>query len=233
LTYLKEFPDSLRVVNKVNPLSKTRLDTRFFDSTRGKIVTQLRGGSKTVNDLATALSLTDNAIRANLLTLERDQLVQLVGTVKGHRKPHFAYSLTAEARHLFPKAYDSLLNGVISELKAKLRPGALIEVLRNVGKRLAGTYENHQSSLDERVLQCISTLEELGGAARATSEDNKVLIRSESCPFADAVSEHPEVCQVAEAMVEEMVGVPIREKCDRAGTPKCRFELRVESMRAH
>src|SRR5690349_11588901 len=92
LTYLNEFPDSFRVVNKVNPLSKTRLDTRFFDSTRGKIVMQLRRGSKTVNDLATALSLTDNAIRANLLTLERDELVQLVGTVKGHRKPHFAYS---------------------------------------------------------------------------------------------------------------------------------------------
>jgi len=207
-------------------VKRTRLDSRFFESTRGKIVAELRTGSKTVNDLAAALSLTDNAIRANLLSLERDRLVEQAGTVKGHRKPHFAYSLTDEARHLFPKAYDSLFNGLVSELKNKLRATALIEVLRSAGRRMVGgRAKTAGSTLDERVDQCLSALEELGGAAKATRTDHGFVIKSESCPFADVVVEHPEVCQVAEAMVEEMVGARVRETCDRTGMPKCCFEV--------
>ena len=207
-------------------MKRTRLDSKFFESTRGKIVAQLRTGSKTVNDLAAALSLTDNAIRANLLSLERDRLVEQSGIIKGHRKPHFAYSLTDEARHLFPKAYDSLFNGLVSELKNKLRATALVEVLRNAGRRMVGgPAETSGSTLDERVDQCLTALEELGGAAKVTKTETGFVIKSESCPFADVVIEHPEVCQVAEAMVEEMVGTRVREVCDRSGMPKCCFEV--------
>ena len=89
---------------------KTKLDKRFFDSTRGRIVTLLRGTTRTVNELAEELGLTDNAVRAHLLSLERDGLVTQSGIQRGTRKPHFAYELAAEAEHLFPKAYDALLN---------------------------------------------------------------------------------------------------------------------------
>ena len=107
-----------------------------------------------------------------------------------------------------------------------MRPKALIDVLRSLGKRIVGSAgEEPAGTLDERVSGCLSALEQLGGAARAVSTDTGILIRSESCPFADAVSEHPEVCQIAESMVEEMVGAPVREICDRTGLPKCRFEI--------
>jgi predicted ArsR family transcriptional regulator len=49
----------------------SQLNSKFFQTTRGKITLELRSGAKTVNELAGVLSLTDNAIRANLLTLER------------------------------------------------------------------------------------------------------------------------------------------------------------------
>lgn len=41
----------------------TRFDQRFFETTRGRIVTLLRGTTKTVNELAEELELTDNAVR--------------------------------------------------------------------------------------------------------------------------------------------------------------------------
>lgn len=207
-------------------MKRTQLDSRFFETTRGKIVAQLRAGSKTVNDLAAALSLTDNAVRANLLSLERDRIVEQSGTIKGHRKPHFLYSLTAESRHLFPKAYDSLFSVLVAELKSKLSAKALFELLRSVGKKMVGSAAKvPEASLDERVSRCLSALEELGGAAKASKTENGITIKSESCPFADVVVEHPEVCQVAESMVEEMVGAPVKEKCDRTGLPKCCFEI--------
>jgi predicted ArsR family transcriptional regulator len=203
---------------------KTQLDNKFFESTRGKIVTHLRPGPKTVNELVVTLGLTDNAVRANLLTLERDGLVRQSGLVKGFRKPHFAYSLTAEARLLFPKAYDSLLNGVVAELKNRLSPAAIVEMLRTVGRRF-GVRSQKAETLEERIETGLAALEELGGAATVERQPQKIVIRGEACPFADVVAEHPEVCQLAEAMVEEIVGEPVKEVCDRNGAPKCCFEI--------
>ena len=51
-------------------------DERFFASTRGRVTTLLRQGDRTVEELAQALGLTDNAVRAHLVTLERDGLVR-------------------------------------------------------------------------------------------------------------------------------------------------------------
>src|SRR5918999_5543274 len=119
-------------------MKATKLDKRFFESTRGRIVALLRGTRKTVNELADDLELTDNAVRAHLLSLERDGLIKQGGIQRGTRKPHFAYELTEEAEQLFPKAYDALLNQLISVLKGRLTPGALDEVLRDVGRSLAG-----------------------------------------------------------------------------------------------
>src|SRR5215470_8883600 len=112
----------------------TRVNKRFFSSNRGKIVTLLRSSESTVNQLAEQLDLTDNAIRAHLLTLERDGLVRQSGLRKGSRKPHFAYELTPEAEHLFPKAYDELFNQLLSVLKQRLSPKALKDTLRAVGR---------------------------------------------------------------------------------------------------
>ncbi|HEY9501228.1 MAG TPA: helix-turn-helix domain-containing protein, partial [Pyrinomonadaceae bacterium] len=80
----------------------TNLDKRFFESSRGRIVGLLRGTTKTVNELAEELDLTDNAVRANLLSLERDGLIRQRGVQRGTRKPHFSYELTPAAESLFP-----------------------------------------------------------------------------------------------------------------------------------
>src|SRR5215211_4582398 len=114
-----------------------KLDRRFFESTRGQIVTILRGSACTVEELAAQLELTDNAVRAHLSTLERDGLVRQSGLRRGPRKPHFTYVLTEEADRLFPKAYDALLNQLIAVLKTRLEPTEIDDVLREVGRALA------------------------------------------------------------------------------------------------
>jgi predicted ArsR family transcriptional regulator len=206
---------------------KTKLDKRFFDSTRGRIVTLLRGTTKTVNDLAGELELTDNAVRAHLLSLERDGLIKQSGLQRGTRKPHFAYELTPESENLFPKAYDALLIQLISVLKGKLTPAALDQVLREVGRALAGEYiaSGKKEDLESRAGRALKALEAIGGSARLEKEGKQVFIRSGSCPIATAVAEHPEVCQLAEALLTEIVGTQIQEQCDREGPPRCRFEI--------
>jgi predicted ArsR family transcriptional regulator len=205
-------------------MKRTKLDRRFFGSTRGRIVSLLRGTTKTVNELAEALQLTDNAVRAHLLSLERDALVRQSGIQPGTRKPHFAYELTDEAEHLFPKAYDTLLNRFITVLKTRLTSRSLKEVLREVGRSLAGN-QTLDGDLETRVGKALLALEAIGGSARVEKEEGKLFIRSGSCPLSTAVAEHPEVCQLAESMLSEITGAEVHEHCEREGSPRCSFEV--------
>lgn len=186
------------------------------------------GTTKTVNELAEELGLTDNAVRAHLLSLERDGLIRQSGMQRGFRKPHFAYELTPEAENLFPKAYDALLTGLITVLKGRLAPEVLEEMLREVGRSLAAhhTSDGRNTDLEGRVQQALKALEALGGSAGVERENGKLFIRSGSCPLAAAVSDHPEVCELAEALVAEIIGVPVQEHCDRNDSPKCWFEVK-------
>ena len=207
-------------------MKRTKFDERFFDSTRGRLITLLRGTTKTVNDLAQELELSDNAVRAHLLSLERDGLTKQSGFQRGTRKPHLAYSLTEEAERLFPKAYDTLLNRLIAVLKGRLTPFALEEVLREVGRSLARTQAANQNNgnINSRIGAALAALEAIGGSARV-EENEKLLICSESCPLATAIAEHPEVCTLAETLLSEIIGLEVREQCDRDGPPRCRFEV--------
>src|SRR5215213_4138549 len=151
----------------------TKLDERFFDSTRGRVVGLLRGKSSTVIELAEQLGLTDNAVRAHLLSLERDGLIRQSGVQRGTRKPHYAYELTEEAERLFPKAYDALLNQLITTLKGRLPPAGLEDVLREVGKSLAEKHSSGGGSddLEGRLQNALEVLKALGGTPSVERED--------------------------------------------------------------
>jgi predicted ArsR family transcriptional regulator len=159
--------------------------------------------------------------------LERDGLIRQGGVQRGTRKPHFAYELTSEAENLFPKAYDVLLSKLIGVLKGRLTPKALKEVLREVGRSLAGNQNSEVASgdLQSRANKALTSLEAIGGAARIEKEGEKLFIRSGSCPLAVAVTEHPEVCQLAESLLSEIFGTTVRERCNREGAPQCAFEV--------
>jgi predicted ArsR family transcriptional regulator len=205
----------------------SRFDDRFFASTRGRIVLLLRESGKTVNDLAAALNITDNAVRAHLLSLDRDQLVRSGGTIPGARKPHAIYELTDVARDHFPRPYGSILKRFLGVLKERIPRPAISHDLRETGRQMAAdvAIDPDKDKLDS----CVATLQELGGAARLVKENGQTSIRSESCPFGDIVSEHPEICGMAESMIEEIVGEPVREICDRSGAPKCRFLIGADA----
>jgi len=208
-----------------------KVGDRFFESTRGHIVALLRGSTKTVDELSKLLELTDNAVRAHLATLERDGLVRQTGTRRGLRKPHYQYSLTPEAENLFPKAYDAVLNQLISVLKTRVAREVLEESLREVGRSMGIAHGSgiKDKSLEARTEAASKALESIGGSPKIEARDGKIVIRSSGCPFAAVVAENPEICELAEALVAQIVAARVQRYCDRSGpSPQCCFEIAAD-----
>src|SRR3712207_2092688 len=95
-------------------------DRGLFDTTRGKLLRLLCQGTQTVNELAEALGLTDNAVRAQLAALQTTGLVREAGMRPGVRRPHVDYELTPKARTLFPQAYEPALRTLLDVLRRQL-----------------------------------------------------------------------------------------------------------------
>lgn len=209
----------------------TGWNQRFFDSTRGRIVVLLRRASRTVNEMAEALDLTDNAVRAHLNVLERDGLVAQAGVRRSTRKPNFAYDLTPEAETLFPKAYAPVLEQLLDVLEARMPEAEREAILREVGHRLAAPHlpALQGKPLSERMEATAALLGTLGGLAEVEEYgDGQYNIRGFSCPLSAAVRDHPGVCLAAETLVSDLTGAPVREKCDRPGLPRCCFQVITE-----
>jgi predicted ArsR family transcriptional regulator len=203
------------------PLSSR--NQRFFASTRGQIITILRRSSRTVDELAQALDLTDNAIRAHLVTLERDGIVQQHGMRRGSGKPAYAYDLAPEAEQLFPKAYGPVLQNVLEVLSERMPTDEVETLLREAGRRIAAGWNVPSGNLRMRLEAAVEVLNELGGMAELEEGDGHYCIRGYSCPLATVVPGHPAVCRLAETLLTELVGVPVQEHCDNAELPRCRF----------
>jgi predicted ArsR family transcriptional regulator len=206
----------------------TNWDEKFFESTRGRMVTLLRRSGRTVEELARALGLTDNGIRAHLAVLERDGIVRQRGSVRrgsGGGKPAYVYELTVEAEDLFPKAYEPTLRRLLDVLAERLGPEESEALLRSVGRRLVEGKTVPTHGKRARLEAAAGVLSELGGLAELEEQDGTLVIRGYSCPLAAVTQEHPEVCRMAEALVAEVAGVPVHECCDRSERPRCCFEV--------
>jgi predicted ArsR family transcriptional regulator len=206
-------------------MAGTRWDERFFSTTRGRIVLLVRRAARTVDDLAGLLDVTANAVRAQLLVLERDGLVQQRGVRRGPGKPAYLYELTPQAERLFPKAYGPVLRTLLDVLRAQL-PGDMLEAAcREVGRRLAAERGAPPGDLHERLAATATLLEDMGGLVEVETSGDRVRLGGRGCPLAALVPDHPEACRLVEALVADMTGVPVRQRCETGPPPRCRFEL--------
>ena len=203
----------------------TQLDERFFASTRGQVVTLLRRSGRTVEELAQAVGLTDNGVRAHLAALERDGLVRQRGVLRrGSGKPAYVYGLTPQAEELFPKAYGPVLRELLGVLAERVGSEETEALLRAVGSRMAGGRGVPAGGVRARLEAGVALLNDMGGLAELEEQGDAVLIRGYSCPLTAVVPGHPGVCRMTESLLTELTGVPIQEHCDRGEKPRCCFE---------
>ena len=202
---------------------------RILESTRGRVLALLRQGGKTADELASALGLTDNAVRAHLATLERDRLVQPLAERRGGRvgKPATVYVVSAEADTLFSQAYIPLLTTLLSALGDRLPPAELDALLTDVGHRLGARVAHPVGDLAERVGASCDLLNQLGGVSSVEEIEagRQYRIQARGCPVGIAVSQRPEVCEAMVALIANLTSAEVRSCCARSGRPSCCFEI--------
>jgi predicted ArsR family transcriptional regulator len=214
-------------------MSAASLGSRFLETTRGQVVSLLRRGARTVEDLAVALGLTDNAIRSHLATLERDGIVRQDGVRRGPGagKPAVVYELDPDAEPLFSNAYAPVLRTLMDVIVNELPREQTDALLRRVGHELAKAVGGQApGDLNARVRAAAAVLTELGGDIEVIAEDGALRIRGCACPLAATVADHPEVCRAVETLMGDVTGVAVESQCEHGPRPRCCFVVSAGSV---
>ena len=202
---------------------------QLLDSSRGRIVALLRGGGLTADDLATSLGLTRSAIRAQITGMERDGVVRRAGWRAGATRPSQVFELTHDVEQLLSSAYIPLLTQLVDVFAEGVPPRQLERLLRQAGKRLAKELSGGKrpvGGLELRAAAASRILNEQLGAMTRVEGNGHWTIRGVGCPLAALTGKHPGVCRAMESLVAEIVGVEVRECCDRSERPQCCFQVR-------
>jgi predicted ArsR family transcriptional regulator len=202
---------------------------RFFQSTRGKIVSELRRrGSASATDPARSFGLSANAIRQQLMVLERDGLVAETPVRRGPTKPTYEFSLTADADKLFPQAYDKMLTAVLRELRSQFGSAGVEQVFDGLSRRAVERARATVTASDPeaRVAQLTDMLRKSGVVAEYSLIEGGFALHEHNCPYSSAAKEHPEVCKVIHNVIDETLGGAHEQTESLAhGGKECRFEL--------
>jgi DeoR family transcriptional regulator, suf operon transcriptional repressor len=203
------------------------LKSQLLDSSRGRIVTLLRGTGMTADDLATKLGVTRSAVRAQLSAMEHDGIVRRAGQRPGTTRPSLIFTLTAEVDQLLSGAYIPLLTQLVDVFAEGLPAEQLESLLREAGQRLAHQLAGEPlgRGLKSRAVKASELMNEHLGALTQVEANGQIVIKGAGCPLAALTGKHRGVCLAMESFVTEIVGAPVRECCERVDGPRCCFEI--------
>ena len=200
----------------------------YFESSRGRVVAELRCGSHTVEELARALGVTHNAVRLHLQALERDGLVRLAGTRRsdGAGKPAHVYEMVSGAEVPFSHAYAPMLAAILDAMASDLDPDAMEAILRKAGRAIAAqvTPALGKASDDpiERVLRLIT---DLGGRAPGERRAGAAGSTGCGCMLRAVTRDRRILCRAMETVLAEVTGTRVREEGGRGERVNCRFTI--------
>ena len=199
---------------------------QMAESTRGQLLALLRRSRRSINELASALGISDNAVRMHVAALQRDGMVESAGlerTTGG--KPAQLFQITTAAEERFPKAYAVILGELIRVLEAEQGRESVTRLLREVGAQAAEGSRARAGELESRVRKAAAVLRGLGADVEVEQRGSEWVIQGYACPLSAVTREHPEVCCLAESLVGEITGAETREHCARGDRPRCAFHI--------
>jgi len=182
------------------------------------------------SDLAGAFGLSPNAVRQQLVVLQRDGLVSERPARRGRTKPTYEFSLTPDGEKLFPQRYDKMPGAVLREVREQFGEGGVASVFDGIAQRTGAKAKRRvtATTATERMAQLTQVLGEGGVVADYNLIDGGFALHEHNCPYSEVVKEHPEVCAVIHQVLDETVGGKNVQTGSLArGDAECTFEVKI------
>jgi DeoR family suf operon transcriptional repressor len=194
---------------------------------RERVVERLRErGPSTVDELSRDLGLVPVTTRSHLAALEAQGLVVWSEDRGRVGRPRRRYSLTAKADALLPHAYATFAADVLDSLRSLAGKRGVDQLLDMAAARQAARQAGGVAgrALPARVAAVADALRAEGGAADWRQEPDRFVIRDLHCPYAELVSERPEMCRYHLQVLTRLLGEPVTLARSIAnGEPWCDF----------
>lgn len=201
-------------------------------TTRKSILETLkRDGKAAIADLAGRLGMSGEAVRQQLLQLQREGWVEAVRD-EAHEKrsgrPAAHYRLTPAGDHLFPKNYDHLGVALLDAVSSHLGPDALSQVLSAMTEARAKLWEQRLAgkTLHEKLQVLTAMYDPQGAYAHVEDGQNGLRLVEQNCPYLNVANERPVICSISVALLSQLLGVEVvREERFQDGDGRCVFRV--------
>jgi len=186
----------------------------------------------TIAQLAEILQLTGEAVRQQLLQLQRDGWIEARVDRAPERgrtgRPATTYSLTAAGDHLFPKEYDLLNVAMIDAVNEELGIDAVRSVLRRVSNdKVAATEPRLRGlTLEQKVTSLKSWYLKDDPYMEAENAGGDFRLVERNCPFYNTAMRRPALCSVSVNGLTKLLGVRVRrDEKFQNGDGQCVFHV--------
>ena len=189
-------------------------------------------GTATISRLAADLGLTGEAVRQQLLQLQREGWVEPAvrrgsAPVRTGR-PATSYRLTEAGDHLFPKHYDALAVAVIDAVAEELGAEAAVRVLERVSNDRVAVLAASLQNLDlQKRVEALKSWYLADDPYMDMSHDgDDLLLIERNCPFLNTAMRRPALCSVSVNALTRLLGVRVhREEKFQNGDGRCVFRV--------
>jgi len=207
------------------------MDTNTND-TRTNIVNLLKiNGKMTINEVSAQLDMSSMGVRQHLGSLERDGLVEYYRQKSNRGRPKYIYTLTDQAKEIFPESYKSFAMEILEEaediggenLVNQLLEQRMESQIQSYEKRLQG------KNLDKKIEVLAEIRDEEGYMANISKNGDDYALVEYHCPISMIAQKYPYLCETERELFQRTLGVEIkREHHLICGSHKCSYHIQAQ-----
>ncbi|MDD1627572.1 MAG: HTH domain-containing protein [Methylococcaceae bacterium] len=183
-----------------------------------------------IDEVATALSISRNAVQQHFAVLERDGYIQAGVLNKTAGRPVRSFVLTKAGINSFPKQYAWFSELILADMKNEMGSEVFQRYLHKLGSNLSQSllpqFEGKQTG--ERIEALLKVMDGLGFDARnmTDSGNNEQTIEARNCIYHDLAQKHEEICEFDRTLISSLLDKDIDHvECMAKGGAVCCFKI--------